>query len=73
VYSNPINNAINFKAYDDIHLTFDETVAAGSGAIVLSNDLIHELLMLKMPVKCHLVLTVTLQMGMALHLVEAVL
>ena len=37
VHSNPINNATDFKADDDIHLTFDETVAAGSGAIVLSN------------------------------------
>lgn len=39
VYSNPINNALDFKADDDIRLSFDETVAAGSGAIIISNGL----------------------------------
>ncbi len=38
LYSNPINNAIDFKADDDIRLFFDETVVAGSGAIILSNE-----------------------------------
>ncbi len=38
LYSNPTNNAIDFKADDDIRLIFDETVVAGSGAIIFSNE-----------------------------------